>query len=103
MLGRGVLLQLAAGDVVIGQQQPVRTHERPRPAVVQAHAGEAHVIEPCAVGVKLYLSLSCLTGGLSKVHMPSSAKSEPQTSAPQTAANNERESVEAFIVLAYPK
>src|SRR5881397_333697 len=27
----------------------------------------------CAVGVKLYLSFNCLTGGLSNVHIPSSA------------------------------
>ena len=46
VLGGRVLLQLAAGNVMIGQQQAVRADEGTGAAVVQPHAGETHVVQP---------------------------------------------------------
>jgi len=46
VFGCGILLQLSASDVMVGQKQAVRADERPRTAVVQAHTGKPDVIEP---------------------------------------------------------
>ena len=62
VLGGGVLLQLAARDVVVRQQQAVRADERTRAAVVQAHAREAHVVQPLLGGSEIVLLLELLEG-----------------------------------------
>ena len=73
MIGCGVFLQLAAGNMVIGEQQAVGADKRARSTIVEPDAGKAQMIKPGRVGVKLYLALRSFKGGLSKVHMPSSA------------------------------
>jgi hypothetical protein len=51
-------LKLDAGHVVVGQQQAVRTDERTRTAIVQAHARPADMMSHWGVGVKLYFCRS---------------------------------------------
>ena len=46
LLGRRNFLQLPEGHVVVGEDQAVGTDERARAAVVEAHARQAHVVEP---------------------------------------------------------
>ena len=53
-------MQLAAGHVMVGQQQAVRADEGSRAAVVQADAREADVIEPCLCRREIVLLLELL-------------------------------------------
>ena len=53
VLGGRVFLQLATGHVVIGKHQAVGADERARPAVVQPHAGEAQMVQPCLAGMEV--------------------------------------------------
>ena len=46
VLGRRILLQLPASDVMIGQEQSVWTHERARSAVIEPHARKAQMVKP---------------------------------------------------------
>jgi len=62
VLGGGVFLQLAARYMVIGEQQAMRADERAGAAVVQAHAGEAHVIQPLRGGCEMILLFQLLDG-----------------------------------------
>ncbi|GBC83468.1 hypothetical protein HRbin10_02616 [bacterium HR10] len=46
LLGGGHLLQLRERDVMVGEHKSIRAHERSRPSVAEAHAGESKMIEP---------------------------------------------------------
>ena len=62
VLRRGVLLQLAARHVVVGEQQAVRADEGRRPAVVHAHRRQADVVEPRLRGREVVFLLQLLDG-----------------------------------------
>ena len=66
VVGGGVLLQLAARHMVIGQQQAVGADERARSAVVEAHAGEADVVEPGLRGMEVVFGRQLLEGRVVK-------------------------------------
>lgn len=46
LLGRRYFLQLARRHVMIGQKQAARAYKRAGPAVIEAHAGQADMVEP---------------------------------------------------------
>ena len=74
VFGRRILLQLPPRDVMVGQQQPGGADERSRSAVVQPDARKPDVIEPLlGNGGSCIFPEPARVGGLSKVHMPSSA------------------------------
>ena len=60
VLGGGVLLQLAAGHVMVGEQEAVGADKGARSAVVEADAGKPEVIEPGLGGGKAVLGLEQL-------------------------------------------
>ncbi len=57
LLRRGDLLQLAEGDVVVGQDQAVGADEGARAAVAHAHGSQADVLEPGRRGFETVLFL----------------------------------------------
>ena len=62
MLRAGIFLQLAEGDVMVGEQQAVRADEGARAAVIEPHGGKPQMVQPLLGGREIVLLLELLDG-----------------------------------------
>src|ERR1051326_2212077 len=74
--------------MVVCNNEAIRTDERSRPPSLNRTLERRRWWSHCWVGVKLYLFFSCSTGGLSNVHIPSSARGD--ITAAEISKNNNR-------------